>query len=482
MISSRYHTIPGLRSASHGHFIHDEFWNHVQRLVQLINLGEGSGPGRQLRSVGSIEALLLLSEWYSRRMQFSDSSLVSNMQLASADDLPGSLSIKTLENGVEPSRQFDRMSWMFLGTAQTLAHELGVFKDHTENEPEAEASSGASRFARVRELLFIYLTLHAARLGMHSMMMLTFNPGFLSRVRTPTSNTIAAWIDLVKLTKTIHAAMFSSGTVTRDLVESGNYAELLEHFEPILRRWQHRYLGSDDYSLECQDDEVDHGTLRDLLVLEYLTVRMYTNSPTLQALALRDRSEDGARLSNPFPDAHVHLQSTYPGQQPESRSVQCVIRDARQIVMRAVGMARSGVLLFHPARTFQRFISACIFLLKAYKLGFRRLELGDGSPPEDLFSLLQQSVWALSVSVVDDTHLAAYYASLLEGQLTYLQTGIRSVRLDETSSQTRNAEVPFADHFVNSSEEWQAGLNDPFSELDVFTDWAAFDEISNVPL
>lgn len=473
MISTRYHTIPGVRSTSQSQFIHDELWDHVQRLIQLINIGEGQGPGHSLRSVGSIEALLLLSEWYSRKMQFSGSSHVWDMQLTSTDDSLGPSSNSFLEHSVEPSRRFDRMSWMFLGTAQVLAHELGVFKEHTENESEAEPSSLRSRYARVRELLFIYLTLHAARLGLHSMIMLTFNPGFLSRVMEPTSSTIAAWIDLIKLTKTIHAAIFSSGTITRDLVKNGNYIELLEHFDPLLYQWQHRYL-------ECQDDEVGYGSLGDLLVLEYLTVRMYTNSPALQAFALRDLSEDRARLLNPVPGAHVHPQSGDPGQQPERRFAQVVIRDAHQIVIRVVDMARTGVLLFHPARTFQRFISACIFLLKAHKLGFRRLELQDGSPADDLFNLLQQSVQALRLSAVDDTHLATHYATLLEYQLTHLQDGIQSAKPNETSTQTRTTESSNPDRTVNGSEEWQAGFGDPFSELDIFTDWTVFDELGNL--
>ncbi|KAK9571622.1 hypothetical protein V6Z79_001695 [Aspergillus fumigatus] len=64
MISSRYHTLPGPSGATRGFFIHNRLWQHCQHLILRIMLGQEKFSKAKTRHLGTVEALLLLSEWY----------------------------------------------------------------------------------------------------------------------------------------------------------------------------------------------------------------------------------------------------------------------------------------------------------------------------------------------------------------------------------------------------------------------------------
>jgi len=74
MISSRYNVLPGVGGASRGYFIHDRLWEHCQRFVMRIMLGQEKASNARTRTVGSIEALLLISEWHPRALHFPTAS------------------------------------------------------------------------------------------------------------------------------------------------------------------------------------------------------------------------------------------------------------------------------------------------------------------------------------------------------------------------------------------------------------------------
>jgi len=75
MISSRHHTLPGPQGTSRGCFIHDRFWKHCQHLITRLLFGQEKGSTAKIRTLGSIEALLLLSEWHPRALHVIAESL-----------------------------------------------------------------------------------------------------------------------------------------------------------------------------------------------------------------------------------------------------------------------------------------------------------------------------------------------------------------------------------------------------------------------
>ena len=242
MISSRYHTLRGIASLSRSRFIHEELWQYTQRLIQRIILGQEKGPDYALRSIGSIEALLLMSEWHPQAIDLAPSRYGWDSELLVTNEQPTLKSNSWLEDVIEPTKRLDRMSWMLLGSAQLLGHELGIFREQREEDPSERAESEQFRRMKVRELLCIYVTLLAARLGCHSMIAITFSKSALSKLTKPSSRPLGAWIELMKLTKAVNGLLFPSASGTRELLRTGNYIDLLEHFQPLLDQWCQKHL------------------------------------------------------------------------------------------------------------------------------------------------------------------------------------------------------------------------------------------------
>ncbi|KAL7904997.1 hypothetical protein GGI35DRAFT_185089 [Trichoderma velutinum] len=468
MISSRYHTLSGTASISKGHYIHGRLWHHTQQLLQQISLGQGRAPNCRLRSIGTIEALLLLTEWYPQAVQFTDSHDEWDGEHSIGNDSPHTQSRKWLEGLIEPCRQFDRMSWMILGSAHMLAHELGVFKNQQEDGADVETDTvWERRRIRVCDLLFIYMTLLAARLGFHSIMPLPFSQSVLSRATGPSTQTIEAWIELLRLTKTIHASMMSSASSMRELLRAGNHIELIEHFKPILSQWRNKHLGQVP---EESAAETAESPLLDLLLIEYHYVRMYTNSPAIHAVAMQSSSREYGSLSGS--PTNTRIQAMVIEEQLEYPFVEDVINDAYQIAKRGVQLAHNNMLQFHPARTFHRFITACVFLLKARMLGLQHIVSEEGNPSIDLCQILEQSVQALKISAVDDAHLAAYYAAILEYHLNNLHPGV-DLPATSTAGNTANSKF-YHQNRTDSPEDWHTGWINPFDQTDLFTAFSIF--------
>jgi len=67
-ISSRYHTLPGVGGSSRSYAVHDRLWRHTRSL--LSKLPFSGSPA--LRKYGTVESLLLLTEWHARSYHFPD--------------------------------------------------------------------------------------------------------------------------------------------------------------------------------------------------------------------------------------------------------------------------------------------------------------------------------------------------------------------------------------------------------------------------
>jgi len=128
MITSRHYTLPGLGGASRAGFIHMRMWKHIEHLVQRIIFGTEKYSIAKTRSLGSIQALLLMTEWHPRSLHFPPENDGWDASLApSADDVYAPRdprndhdSQRWREDVFEPAKRSDRLSWMLLGIAVTL--------------------------------------------------------------------------------------------------------------------------------------------------------------------------------------------------------------------------------------------------------------------------------------------------------------------------------------------------------------------------
>lgn len=197
MLASRYMKLSGPGGISRGYMIHERLWDHLQGMISRMIFGKeqftgnGEAPGAassdaamagssfgSLRTLGTCEALLLLTEWHPRSLHVpagddGDSILVREdlrRIRATAMGMGGPIRIDWLE----PVWRSDRMCWSMLGMGQALAAELGVFDEYDNTTIGARESRrdiwndpiSSQRAYLVQNLLWVYLTQTSGRLGM----------------------------------------------------------------------------------------------------------------------------------------------------------------------------------------------------------------------------------------------------------------------------------------------------------------------------
>ncbi|GAB1203039.1 hypothetical protein APSETT445_001665 [Aspergillus pseudonomiae] len=184
MISSRYHLLPGAGGGSRNFFIHHRLWQHCQQLVMRLMFGQEKSSQSKVRNIGTIEALMLMSEWHPRSLHFPPESDGWDFDLTSVPPDPQELEDSSstnrwLEDMIEPARRSDQMSWMLLGSALSLAHELGIFELDEKKLGYASGYEGfisgeqiKLRRQRVQRLLYyfdiLFLEYHFVRVYTHS--------------------------------------------------------------------------------------------------------------------------------------------------------------------------------------------------------------------------------------------------------------------------------------------------------------------------
>lgn len=114
----------------------------------------------------------------------------------------------TFAGWIEPALRSDRMCWSLIGTAYTLAYELGVFGNYAEGTQPIDgginrrivAQGHRQRAGRIERLLYIYITQTSGRLGFPSAF-----PGYIGDT------------DLAKFDGAFFASRFSNPLICRAL-------------------------------------------------------------------------------------------------------------------------------------------------------------------------------------------------------------------------------------------------------------------------
>ncbi|GAB1195013.1 hypothetical protein APSETT444_004265 [Aspergillus pseudonomiae] len=157
---------------------------HCQQLVMRLMFGQEKSSQSKVRNIGTIEALMLMSEWHPRSLHFPPESDGWDFDLTSVPPDPQELEDSSstnrwLEDMIEPARRSDQMSWMLLGSALSLAHELGIFELDEKKLGYASGYEGfisgeqiKLRRQRVQRLLYyfdiLFLEYHFVRVYTHS--------------------------------------------------------------------------------------------------------------------------------------------------------------------------------------------------------------------------------------------------------------------------------------------------------------------------
>ncbi|KAI4163394.1 MAG: hypothetical protein LQ342_002901 [Letrouitia transgressa] len=468
--------------------IHERLWNYLQNMISRMFWGQeqfgggfcGAGSRHKsvlkggLRNLGTIESLLLLSEFHPRSMHFPpgddgddilvpEEDSISPINTHQESDVP-SFGESTVLGWSEPALRSDRMCWSLIGTSYTLAYELGVFGnyqdelrfiDNGHSRDDTYRSQCGERAARIKRLMYIYVNSACGRFGFPSMYQGKDNETDLSNLeKTITTNPSElresveliqqCWAEITAINKACNANLFSSKEKTCELIKSGGYVAILKQLQPILDAW-HRKIESLELS--------KYPRLILLIELEYN--RVYVFSLALQAVLEHWTNNAGSNTENPEP--HNSVSGLY---RRSEYYVKEVAKAARNILRHVVeGLLPRDYLKHAPVRTHFRILSGAMFLLKTFALGAREDEVATS------LRLLDSTVNALRSSVVDDVHLCLRVADLLESLTSSIRHNFVRLAARNSNNPTPTNSSLNPQHRVLSPSSQTPGLPDKPSPL-----------------
>lgn len=488
LIASRHMKLEGPGSNSRPYAIHQKLWQYLSGMIDRVvwgmeQFGGGfcgaGGPGAQpgcdvnpltrkgLRTLGSVESLVLLTEWHPRAMHFppdeDDDDLMvpdeafGTPSMNAEDGVPKGIGGHRMDAWLEPCWRSDRMCWMLLGMAMSLAMEIGVF-DSSEWQRHATDAHGQplsagqlseydKRRGNVRNLLLVYVTQTSGRLGLTSML-----PGYYSKpedsdlYQRPIGQqdsvhdmTYHFWLRMAALLREGNTKIFANKTFTRDLIRNGNYKAALDMFQGPLTDWRREFN-------ECVSIPKP---MRAVLEIEYEYCRCYLNALSLQAVAERcanghpsptqvlDPPLEMARSAIEANEKNQGAPAIAPGTLSKwlggDRMYILAVGDAARKLLKIVvdDLYPDGALRHAPVRTYFRIISVAIMLLKSFALGATESDITES------LSLMDRTVEALRTCIVDDVHVASRFADLLDTLSSNLKPRLVRIARDGRAARSR---------------------------------------------
>ena len=387
-ISSRHLRPKGYSVISRSYEIHSKLWASLRRMVERLLWGQeqfgggfcGSGATRihestggqftwkgSLRTLGTIEALLLLTDWQPRALHFPpgdddnrllDGSLDSTTDVNGSydreNDLPSTNIYESLPyaSWLEPAWRSDRMSWMLLGTAQALAFELGVF-DTGARRQQQDSAADHVRKERIRRMVLVYVAQTSGRIGIPSMLDLpdcddaSFELAAMRRVGQSADDIMQnCWVHIASIMYSANINIFPSRQHTKNLTSNGKYKEVIAEFAPRLKKWKSNF---DQVSTHFRP------SMRHILRMEYEYARLYINSLGLQRV-VESWVEHGSSMQKAMMVRIVDENKRYIDE----------VTDAAHSILTTVltGLSQEGRLADAPVRTYLRTLSGMMFTLK----------------------------------------------------------------------------------------------------------------------
>ncbi|KMP08999.1 hypothetical protein CISG_04083 [Coccidioides immitis RMSCC 3703] len=466
-IASRHMKLSGNGANSRAYSIHEKLWSYLRGMIERLiwgqekfgssglpsakprqfNLstsffGQQSKLNGNLRSLGTVEALLLLTDWHPRALHFppgddentlldTDPQLLTQVSGAKEEEGysenkdHGSSSEGRLAfyKWLEPVWRSDRMSWMLLSTAQALAFELGVFDQKNELKGGNECSAEHVRKRRVRRLILVYVSQSSGRLGIPSMLPLPQWSLSTEPVCADNSNSREAkeefsvdlmqdcWLDISKIMYNSNQVLFPSKEYTTNLIKTGQYRDRIAEFIPSLREFKQKC----DRLPMSQD-------MRLILTIEYEYTRLYVNCLALQAVVDRwttmsnegssnmgQTQSSGAATGQNSNSGTVPLRVLMDQYEVNEPYIQEVVDASRKILQTVLeGLVPGDRLKHAPVRTFFRILSGMIFILKTFTLGAKEDDVRISLELQD------RTIESLRTCIVDDVHLSVTIADLLQ--------------------------------------------------------------------
>ncbi|KAJ9634485.1 uncharacterized protein PV06_10613 [Exophiala oligosperma] len=435
-IASRHMRLSGHAALSRSYQIHGKLWNNLRRQVERLLWGQeqfgggfcGAGTTTKireletgqitwkgsLRTLGTLEALLLLTDWQPRALHFPpsdgeegllDRSVVMSSEMDGKP--PGQngepMATRDYDNlpyasWLEPAWRADRMSWMLLGLAQSLAFELGVFDtNHFNCNHNHGPDSECARKRRIRNLILVYVAQTSGRMGVQCSLNVeewerdsTWDQTTKYLEKHPIDVMQECWVHIARIMNQANRAIFSSHQFTRELISSGKYKDSIATFAPLLQGWKARF--------ESVKAKI-HPVMQSILIIEYEYARLYINSLGFQNV-VESWIQGGSNIRK----------ATLLKIAEDNKLYIDAVSDAALNILGEIvdGIAGQGFLRDAPVRTFLRSLSGIMFTLKRFSLGTHEALV------RKCLQRLEKITVAMSQEVVDDVHLASSTSRLVQ--------------------------------------------------------------------
>ncbi|KAL5356829.1 hypothetical protein BJX96DRAFT_162703 [Aspergillus floccosus] len=475
LISSRHNVLSNAGGSSREQSIHNRLWQHCQHLILRIMLGQEKLSKAKTRHIGSIEALMLLAEWYPRALHFppENDGWDSDLILAVPDERDPPLPMEervTLrerwrEDVIEPARRADRMAWMVLSSALALSYELGIFRSIPESGiPTKNTALGTGKSApqtasgpdaelylehlerrkkRLPPLLFVFVNQLSSRIGCTSPMAVDLGVESWERLINSDENRewvtfMASWVELTRLTMGVINQYFPMASSAGDQLKRDTVS--LDQWTDGLARWQ-------DRRPRLQANSYSDNPLSDILNIEYQYALVFINSIKLQSTVKELLSHTGPDVPH-----QLNLRDIEPVEQ--------IVTNASSILRWIIKLERHdpNPIQYLPISIFHRAISTSIFLLKALALGVRTVQV------QGCLDLLENVSDILQSHALDDIHLVSRYATLLKIHLERFRKSFANAYVSEPATgspvfTSREGETTITDHEVDAGRSVQESDN-----------------------
>ncbi|KAL4813115.1 hypothetical protein BDW67DRAFT_193044 [Aspergillus spinulosporus] len=462
-IASRYHALRGFNGQARSERVHWRTWPWVQRLFQSALWGASA-----MRSHGAIAALLLFIEWHPRAINspedlisdFGDlelfdpqpdapendpqhiTELVDSYRRSDPPSIPERLNI------VAPAYRSNKMSWMLLSTAISLAQEIGCFNDEQGLVHDSATASTEKALAQLKwaRLLGTFVLLTDEALALR----LRLEPQFAGSCSVEVDR-------LYRLSPSYVTDGFFESTIdlalhmrkARELLQSWRKSQQGTGPAVSITAWDSFIRGLDAWKRKHLPNRTDLSFHEACLQIEYCYIRLCGLSPAAHMFS--------SSLKINASNSNSYLESL-------SRFTEEATNASTNILALTIHIVSlSKPLKYAAVRYWLYIFCASLYLLKVTLEKDSHLDSANPS-----INLIKQVVDAIKLNSPDDVHMSQRYAALLDilikaalrtpqTSTTIAMTATRSNGLDHSKSRYRpfpTASTPFPNNELDLAEDW----------------------------
>ncbi|KAF4542907.1 C6 transcription factor [Lasiodiplodia theobromae] len=385
--AARYTRLPGHGALTRGHLLHNSLLRHVQACTQRIIWGFGEEEMGIGRTIGFIESLLIFVCWGSANAGVHAHVII------------------------RITRQSNRMVWMLIGLASTIAHEIGLWD--ADSIPSRITTENDERKLRVKKHLLLECVEAHFRLGKAATMQQPFGLSF----------------ELVHMATT---ALYQSPAQTKAMITSKKYLSAVMHYDTLLRSW-HESASSIPSVLPALTAQAQ---------IMYHAARSYIHLIGIQAIMERSLSFSYSNIqsdrSRVFDEQGMAEVMRLPETARDLELIKVIATGCRQGMENVIKLHEVDAFRNTTEQVRANVISIVICALKVASLNIE--------PKQDMILLLKKVVHIIEASAIDDLDLGPIYAESLRTLIAKVENA-RPVRAPAGGESTDQGEQQQHSHY-----------------------------------